>query len=41
MALERLRSQASVVSVRLTQHAHREMLEEEITINEVLEAIVS
>ena len=41
MALEQLRRQASTENVRITQHAHRVMVEEEITLNELLEAIVS
>ena len=39
MALERLRHQAATENLRITQHAHREMIEEEITLDEVLEAI--
>ena len=41
MALEQLRSLAATGNARLTQHAHQEMVEEEITLNELLEAIVS
>ncbi len=41
MALEQLRRQAATENVRITQHAHREMVEEEITLDELLEAIVS
>ena len=41
MALEQLRRQAATENVRITQHAHREMVEEEITLNELLEAIVT
>ena len=41
MALEQLRHEAATGNIRLTQHANREMVEEEITLNEVLEAIVS
>ena len=41
MALEQLRLQVSTENVRITQHAHQEMVEEEITLNELLEAIVS
>ena len=41
MALEQLRRQAATENVRITQHAHQEMVEEEITLNELLEAIVS
>ena len=40
MALEQLRRQAATWNVRLTQHAHQEMVEEEITLDELLEAIV-
>ncbi len=41
MALEQLRSQAATGNVRLTQHAHQEMVEEEITLDQLLETIVS
>ena len=41
MALEQLRRQATTENVRVTQHAHREMVEEEITLNQLLEAIAS
>ena len=41
MALEQLRRQAATENVRITQHAHQEMVEEEITLNELLEAIGS
>ena len=37
--LERIRSQAKVENLRITQHAQQEMVEEEITFDEVLEAI--
>ena len=40
MALERLRRQALTENVRITQHAHQEMVEEEISVDELLEAIV-
>ena len=41
MALEQIRHQAETENVRITQHAHREMVDEEISLNELLEAIVS
>ena len=41
MALEQLHRQAAAGNVRLTQHAHREMVEEEITLDELLGAIVN
>ena len=41
MALEQLRRQAATENVRITQHAHQEMVEEEISLNELLEAIVN
>ena len=41
MALEQLRRHAATGNVRLTQHAHQEMVEEEITLNELLDAIAS
>ena len=40
MALDQLRHQAATGSVRLTQHAQQEMVEEGITLNELLEATV-
>jgi hypothetical protein len=39
--LERLRSQAAQENVRVTQHAQQEMVEEGITLDEVVEAIAS
>jgi hypothetical protein len=39
MALEQIRHQAAVENVRITQHADQEMVEEEIFLNELLEAI--
>ena len=41
MLLEQLQNQAATGHLRLTLHAHREMVEEEITLNELLEAIKS
>lgn len=41
MALEQPGNQAATGNLRLTLHAHREMVEEEITLNELLEAIES
>lgn len=37
--LERLRAQASVEDIRVTQHAQQEMVEEDIALNDVFEAI--
>jgi hypothetical protein len=37
--VKRLRAKAAAEIVRLTQHAQREMVEENITLDEVLEAI--
>ena len=37
--LERIRSQAKAENLRITQHAQQEMVEEDITLDEVLEAI--
>ncbi len=39
--LERIRAQADVDNIRITQHAQQEMAEEDITLDEVLEAIVT
>lgn len=39
--LDRIRAQAAEEHIRLTQHAQQEMVEEEITLDEVLEAIAS
>ncbi len=36
---ERIRDQADEENIRITQHAHQEMVEEDITLEEVLEAI--
>ena len=41
MALERVRRQAATETFRITQHAHHEMIEEEITLDEILEAIAN
>ena len=40
MVRDQLRHQAATGNVRLTQHAQQEMVEEEFTLNELLEAIV-
>src|SRR5438105_4771661 len=40
-ALERIQEQAASENIRVTQHAQQEMAEEEITLDEVLEAIAS
>ncbi|MEW6172246.1 MAG: DUF4258 domain-containing protein [Bacillota bacterium] len=40
-SLKRIRNQAKTENIRFTQHAHQEMVEEGITINEVLETIAS
>jgi hypothetical protein len=37
--LERIRAQAAVENIRVTQHAQQKMVEEDITLNEVLQAI--
>jgi hypothetical protein len=39
--LERIRAQADVENLRITQHAQQEMVEEGITLDEVLEAIAT
>jgi hypothetical protein len=39
VAVERIRSQARTENIRITQHAQQEMVEEKITLEEVLEAI--
>jgi hypothetical protein len=41
MALEQLRRQAAAENLRITQHALQEMVEEEITLDEILEAIAN
>lgn len=41
LALERIRLHAKQEKIRVTQHAQQEMVEEEITLNQVLEAISS
>jgi len=38
-ALERIQSQAKAKNIRVTQHAHQEMVEEDISLDEILEAI--
>lgn len=37
--LKRIHAQADEENIRITQHAHQEMVEEDITLEEVLEAI--
>jgi hypothetical protein len=41
VVLERIRAQADVENIRITQHAQQEMVEEDITLDEVLEAIAT
>lgn len=38
-ALEQIRAQAEVENIRVTQHAQQEMIEEDITLDDVLGAI--
>ena len=39
--LRRIRVQAAAENIRITQHAQREMVEEDITLDEMLEAIAT
>jgi hypothetical protein len=39
LGMERIRSQIAGGNIRITQHAHKEMAEENITLDQVLEAI--
>lgn len=39
--LKRIRDQAEEENIRITQHAQQEMVEEDITLDEVLEAIAT
>ena len=39
--LEQIRVQAAAENIRITQHAQQEMVEEDITLDELLEAIVT
>jgi hypothetical protein len=39
--LKRIRAQAAAEDIRITQHAQQEMVEEEITLNEIYEAIAT
>ncbi|RJP17073.1 MAG: DUF4258 domain-containing protein [Candidatus Abyssobacteria bacterium SURF_5] len=39
--LARLRTQVEKDEVRVTQHAHQEMVEEEISLNDIYEAVAS
>ena len=41
MLLRRMQEQARAEAIRVTQHAQKEMDEEEITLDEVLEAIAN
>jgi hypothetical protein len=41
VVLERIRTQADADNVRITQHAQQEMVEEEITLDEILEAMTT
>lgn len=41
IALERIQQQANTEDVRITQHAQQEMIEENIHLDEVLEAITN
>lgn len=41
VVLKRIRAQADVENIRVTQHAQQEMVEENIVLNEVLEAIAA
>jgi hypothetical protein len=41
VVLERIRAQAAAESMRITQHAQQEMAEEDITLEEVLQAIAA
>ncbi len=40
-AIEQVRHFAEVENIRLTPHAHQEMIEEEISLNEVLQALIN
>jgi hypothetical protein len=40
-ALEQIRAHADIENIRITQHAQQEMSEEDITVDEVLEAIAT
>ena len=39
--LEQVRAQAAAETIRITQHAQQEMVEEDITLDEVLQAIAT
>ena len=41
MIVERIRAQATVENIRITQHAQQEMAEENITLDEALQAIAT
>ena len=41
VVLKQIRAQVAKEHVRITQHAHSEMVEEDITIDEMLEAIAT
>jgi hypothetical protein len=40
-ALERIHAQAAAESIRITQHAHQEMAEDDISLDELLEALTA
>lgn len=40
VAVQRIRSQAKAENIRITQHAQQEMVEENIALDEVLEAVL-
>ena len=40
-AFERIRAQAAAEDIRITQHAQQEMVEEDITLDEIMEAIAT
>ncbi len=39
--IERIRAQAAAENIRITQHAQQEMVEEDITLDEILQAIAT
>jgi hypothetical protein len=41
VVLERVRAQAAIENIRITPHAQQEMVEENITLDEVLQAIAA
>jgi len=40
-ALQQIRAQADIENIRITQHAQQQMAEEDVTLDEVLEAIAT